>query len=1024
MPQQLMDPLESWLDRFGLKEFRPGQRDVIEAVLAGHDCLCVMPTGGGKSLCYQLPALAAEGLTLVVSPLIALMKDQVDQLQSLGIRATFINSTLEPDEQWSRLEQMAQGRYDLVYVVPERFRSPRFVRALERANLRRFAVDEAHCISEWGHDFRPDYARLGEARRRLGNPTTIALTATATQKVREDIVRQLRLDRPRTFITGFARPNLHYEVATPPHLGAKESLLLDFLRATEGAGIVYAATRKRCEEVASLIRTQTTRRVVVYHAGMTTPERNAAQEAFMQGRVDVVVATNAFGMGIDKADVRFVVHYNLPGTLESYYQEAGRAGRDGRPSRCLLLYSPADRRIQEYFVENSYPPTEVVGEVYELLRRLDDDPIECTHEELRERLHRGISAEAIGACLAWLEKGGALQRFDARQNMAVARIDSDLPTLVDYLPRRAVVRRRVLRALEKIVAQQRHEPVYFHPNELATLAAVEPAAARRALRELRELEAVDYVPPFRGRAIHLRDRSKSLAELNVDFSSLERRREAELEKLEQVVRFVRSRECRQRQILLYFGESTADDCGHCDNCCTTAPQQSNSDPADQRASSSPDDRAIQSLLAVLEAVAATHGRFGRGLIAQMLCGSNSQKVQKLRLDRHRSHGVLGHLKQSTVQRLIDGLISVGWLEQIEPQPHRPVIGLSKTGREMLRGGAAAIGASHHAADVLATIGQMPANAATTSTSANAAPRDTRPNNGPPSGERPLPADNGQTDEAVRRLVERLRTWRREVAEHRGIPLYRILSNATLEQIAQQRPRTADDLSLVSGIGPAKQRLYGTALLRIVAEDSSEVGSNGQESNARPDASGNHAAAHTEARAEIGTAVGATVEGEPAASDSSDAATHVELPLAGEQATATPELSAAPSAQAARPVSSDPGELRRSGVSTAADGAHEHPAHYWTWRVLDAGFTPEECAAIRGLEPATVFDHALRAADEGRAVRPEWFLPVERIQAIRAIVGDSPPSRIRPLLPKMPPGTRYEEVQLVLKTLSRHQNPPG
>ncbi|MGA2032684.1 MAG: RecQ family ATP-dependent DNA helicase [Thermoguttaceae bacterium] len=235
------DP-DSFLPRFGLSSFRQGQREVIAAVLAGRDCLCVMPTGGGKSLCYQLSALALDGLTLVVSPLIALMKDQVDQLQARGIPVSFINSTLSTAEQYERLEQMAAGRFRLVYVVPERFRSSRFLEAVQAVGLSLLAIDEAHCISEWGHDFRPDYARLGYFRRLLGNPTTIALTATATDTVRRDIVEQLDLRQPRTFITGFARPNLFYEVQSARSERHKVELLTQFLRETPGAGIIYTAT--------------------------------------------------------------------------------------------------------------------------------------------------------------------------------------------------------------------------------------------------------------------------------------------------------------------------------------------------------------------------------------------------------------------------------------------------------------------------------------------------------------------------------------------------------------------------------------------------------------------------------------------------------------------------------------------------------------------------------------------------------------------------------------------------------------
>jgi ATP-dependent DNA helicase RecQ len=342
------DPRLALKAYFGFEAFRPLQEEIVGDVLAGRDAFALLPTGGGKSLCYQLPAVMRPGLSLVVSPLIALMKDQVDALITAGIPATYLSSSLEPDELRRRIRGLHAGDYRLLYLAPERLTLPHVTRELASWNVGRIAVDEAHCISEWGHDFRPDYRRLAELRESLGDIPVLALTATATERVRRDIIQLLRLREPRCYVAGFDRPNLLYRVV--PKEDAYRKLLAFVRERSRESGIVYVASRRQAETLASRLRDDGIS-AAPYHAGLEPRERTRNQERFVRDDVNVICATIAFGMGIDKANVRYVVHYDLPKNIEGYYQETGRAGRDGLAAECLLFFSGGDVAKQLGFIE-------------------------------------------------------------------------------------------------------------------------------------------------------------------------------------------------------------------------------------------------------------------------------------------------------------------------------------------------------------------------------------------------------------------------------------------------------------------------------------------------------------------------------------------------------------------------------------------------------------------------------------------------------------------------------------------------
>jgi len=416
-----LDDAQSALERhFGFSRFREGQADVIDAVLAGQDAIVVMPTGGGKSLCYQLPALLFPGVTLVISPLIALMKDQVDALNARDIPATFINSSLSYEDHLARLRGMARGEYRLVYVAPERFRNTRFVESLKGCEISLFAVDEAHCVSQWGHDFRPDYLRLREAADALGRPRIIALTATATPQVRSDIAAQLGLKEASGFIAGFDRHNLTLRVEPCKTDRDRLTAAYQIVKRAKGSGIIYCATRKAVDDVAGKLR-HLGLTVGEYHAGLDESKRSRIQDHFMAGDLDAIVATNAFGMGVDKSDIRFVTHYNLPGSVEAYYQEVGRAGRDGLPSLCTLLFNYVDTRTHEFFIEGSYPPRSVIEEIYTCLLGMKQETVYLSARELAPRV--GTKNEmAINSALIYLEKAGHIERGQGR-DQAIRMID-------------------------------------------------------------------------------------------------------------------------------------------------------------------------------------------------------------------------------------------------------------------------------------------------------------------------------------------------------------------------------------------------------------------------------------------------------------------------------------------------------------------------------------------------------------------------------------------------------------------------
>jgi ATP-dependent DNA helicase RecQ len=397
--------LEKNLEKyFNFSEFRPGQREIVATIISGRDAVALMPTGGGKSLCYQLPATVLPGLTVVVSPLIALMKDQVDALAARGIPATFINSTLKPGEAAKRIADIRAGKVKLLYVAPERLAAPSFSGVWCELDVKFLAVDEAHCVSQWGHDFRPDYLNIKNYIKKLAHrPIVAAFTATATPEVKDDIIERLELENPAVFIRGFDRPNLKFFCESNINSNRRREEVLRLISSMRGSGIVYALTRKETEALAGYLK-ENNIQAEAYHAGMAAPRREKIQNDFMENKICVIVATIAFGMGVDKADVRFVIHAGMPGSLEGYYQEAGRAGRDGDPAFCVLLHSKKDSATHKFFIRLSHDEMMEQGKSWLEARRISGikyDHLEKVEEYATSRkCRRKIILEYFGDPLA------------------------------------------------------------------------------------------------------------------------------------------------------------------------------------------------------------------------------------------------------------------------------------------------------------------------------------------------------------------------------------------------------------------------------------------------------------------------------------------------------------------------------------------------------------------------------------------------------------------------------------------------
>lgn len=777
---------------FPFDHFRRGQLEVILSLLLDKEVLAVMPTGAGKSLCYQLLSLQMEKNTIIISPLIALMKDQVEGIQEFGFsNATYLNTSLSGEQYSRRIRDIVDGKTRLIYLAPEALRNRNIIRVLEHVGISLLVVDEAHCISQWGHDFRPDYLILKNLRNRWSNCRILAMTATAPPPVQDDIIQQLGCDDMARIVTSIDRPNLFLEVT--PVLSEKDKVvrLQQMLIETEGDGIVYVSTRKHAEKIAEYIKNWGIP-CHHYHAGLAKSERTRVQDAFMQGKLRVIVATNAFGMGIDKPDIRFINHFHLPGNLESYYQEIGRAGRDGAEARVALFYSESDHGIQQYFIEETIIAASTLRHLMLEMKRFQwGDYLLIPHGALEEVT--GLDETQIRVAISQMEKEGIVERIpDLSLELILTLYDRRVHSIL------ADEELALFNRIKELLGGAAMEGIPVRLIDLAAKLNLDPQELEESLLTLKMFNVLRMKTMLRGTALRIPEKRPPTTSVQLA-QSMEKLARQKIKKLDQFIEYALTPVCRRIILKEYFGDPHDDEqCGFCDNCRGGALNVVLFDePAD----------GLFPINAILELIQALNFAIGRNRIAEILKGSKRKDLLQRNFNLIPQFGSFSELSLKQIRALLDMSLRVGLISVFykpDDKLHRyPLLKMTMKGKNILQ----------HGETKYLPITEE--EVLKTKIENNAQEEVEIKKEKKTKVTKKTSKDKVAFDADQKKLYEELRKWRIATAQRFRTKPYMVFSNATLEEIVLNLPQSYDELLEIKGIGSVKVADYGQQILKVV-----------------------------------------------------------------------------------------------------------------------------------------------------------------------------------------------------------------